>query len=263
MKKKTMMVIGFIVIIIIVCIFCFFFLFKEESNPKEGDIKLISVESIGGTYNANIYHQQIYLSGGWQDFLELNYTKDGKEHQGSYIPSMKDTLEWIKINTSENSTILCWWDYGIMLEGYAERNVIARHASLALKDTIAMFGSLDEDGKKKFIEEHEWTSNETIEELAKILITTNISSDETMALIQKYNVSYIFSNSYDELITWIFLDAARKNLDEYYTDKVPNEKCNETLIFKLWNDVPEISGLELIYEQNIDYERSVRIFKII
>jgi len=236
---------------------------NEETTPKNGDTKLISVEPIGGTYNVSILHLQNYFDGKWYDGTEIKYTKNGREHQGCYIPNMKETLDWIKTNTSENCTILSWWDYGIMIEGYAERNVIARFGSLAIADTIAIFGSFDEEGKKKFIEEHEWTSNETIEELAMVLTSTNISSDETRVIIQKYSVSYIFTIDYDKKIFNIFLNAAGKNSDEYITDGIYNEKCNETLIFKMWNDIPDISGLELIYEHPLADGRMARIFKLV
>jgi asparagine N-glycosylation enzyme membrane subunit Stt3 len=259
--KKQLVVVGIIVILLgVVFTGC-----TGNNNPKNGDERLISTEFLGGTYNTSILHLQTYWEdeGNWFDGTEMNYTKNGVEHQGCYIPSMKETLDWIKTNTSENCTILCWWDYGIMIEGYAERNVIARVGSLAITDTIAVFGSLDEEGKKKFIEEHEWTSNETIQELAMVLTTTNISSDETRAIIQKYNVSYIFTAYYDKQIISILLNAAGKNSDEYYTGGTPNEKCNETLIFKMWNDTPEISELELIYHQPLEDGRIVRIFKLV
>lgn len=260
--KKQIVLIGVIVILLgVVYTGC-----TENDNPKNGDERLISTEFLGGPYNISILHLQTYWEGEggkWSDGTEMNYTKNGIEHQGCYIPSMKDTLDWIKTNTSENCTILCWWDYAIMIEGYAERNVIARFGSLAITDTIAMFGILDEEGKKKYIEEHEWTSNETIQEIAMVLTSTNISSNETRVILQKYNVSYIFTNSYDKMITMIFLQAAGKNTEEYITDEIPNEKCNELLSYKMWDDNPEISGLELIYHQPLGDGRTVRIFKLV
>jgi hypothetical protein len=47
------------------------------------------------------------------------------------------------------------------------------------------------------------------------------------------------------------------------TDGVPNEKCNEILSYKMWDDYPEISGLELIYHQPLEDGRIVRIFKLV
>lgn len=59
MKKrtKTMLIAGVIVTIIIVGVLWIFIGFKEGNAPKEGDTRLISVEPIGGTYNASIFHE--------------------------------------------------------------------------------------------------------------------------------------------------------------------------------------------------------------
>ena len=45
-------------------------------------------------------------------------------------------LDWIKENTPENSTFLCWWDYGHMIKGYAERNVLVRNPSEEIKECV-------------------------------------------------------------------------------------------------------------------------------
>ena len=71
-------------------------------TPKEGEIKLINVEPIGGTYNASIYHQQIYLEGEWRDSPELNYTKNGEEHQGCPTLILGDPTRPVPSNVTVN-----------------------------------------------------------------------------------------------------------------------------------------------------------------
>jgi len=93
---------------------------ENENLPKEGDTRLISEEPTGGTYNASILYKEKYYDGSWHNFTGIKYTKDGKEYTGAYLPYMRDALNWIKSNTTENITVLCWWDYGHMIEGYAE-----------------------------------------------------------------------------------------------------------------------------------------------
>ena len=235
-----------------------------NNSPKNGDVQLISTEFLGGPYNLSILHLQNYFDGTWSDGTEIKYTKNGIEHQGAYWSTMDENLDWIKTKTSENCTILCWWDYAMMIEGCAERNVIAKFGSLSITDTIAIFGSLDEEGKKKYIEEHEWTSNETIQELAMVLTATNISSEEIKDIIQKYKVSYIFTTRYDKEIVWVFLKATGKNINEYFTNDKPNEKYNETLVLKMWDSNPQINGLQLCYSNNVtDLHSDVRIFKVV
>lgn len=239
----------------------------EEKVPKNGDTRLISEEPIGGIYDASILYKESYYDGTWYDLTQIQYTKDGKKYIGEFIPDLSDVSRWIKMNASSNCTVLCGWRYGHMLEGYAERNIIARFASLAIKDTILDFVILDEAGKQDYINDHEWEADETIEDIAKVLTSDNISSNETRDIIQKYNVSYILTQEYDSLnIAWIFFEASGKNRDEYIFPGTfaPTEKGEKTLIFQMWNTDPEIPGLQLVYEHHPEegyYD--VRIFEVI
>ena len=184
---------------------------------------------------------------------------------------MKDALDWIKANTSENCTILCWWDYGHMIEGYAERNAIATFVSLALQYTIPSLLYLDEEEKLQRIElAGGWASNETVEDLAKVLTSNNISSDDIRDIFQKYNVSYILTKGYDKRIATIFFDAIGINYSEHIVDGILTDKGNETLIFQMWNNYSEILELQLLYEYYPQgfpipnyYDDDVRIFKLI
>ena len=264
--KKQLIVIGMMLVLIIVGLSgC---TEEEIAVPTEGDTKLISVEPLGGKYNASIQYKQNYHNGVWGNYTEIKYSKNGNEHSGAYLPSMKEALDWIKSNTSEGCTVLCWWDYGHMVVGYAEREAIAVFSSLALKDTIGEFKGLDETEKQNYIAEREWESNETLEEVAEILTTENISSNATMELIEKYNISYILTRSYDAHISNIFFDACGKNPDEYMVDTTPNEKGNQTLIFKMWKYEPDIHDLKLVYkyypsgEFHPEYYQDIRIFEL-
>ena len=239
---------------------------ENENLPKEGDTRLISEEPTGGTYNASILYKEKYYDGSWHNFTGIKYTKDGKEYTGAYLPYMRDALNWIKSNTTENITVLCWWDYGHMIEGYAERNAIAVFPSLALKDTIAEFFQLDETGKQRYREEHEWDANKTLEDISNVLTSTNISNNETWKIIQRYNVSFILTTGYDKLIAKIFFDSAGKNSDDYIITGThnPTEKGMETLIFQMWENYTNTSGLELRYEYKpFSGYYDVKIFELI
>lgn len=265
--SKKLVIIGIAVLLIVVALSgC-----VEEPGPKDGDKRVISTEYTGGDYNASILYEEVYEDGKWSNCTEIRYTKNGREYIDYFKLSMRDALDWIKSNTNENATILCWWDYGGMIIGYCERNAIARFASLALKDTLHPFaaGWFDEERKNKFIEENEWASNETIEDIANILTTTNFTSNETKQIIEKYNTNYILTDRYDFFIAKVFFATVSKNADEYIIDKMPTEKGNETLIFKMWDYSPEISGLKMVYENypweqfsSNDYD-NIRIFEIV
>ena len=257
-------------LILLAIMFCFAIFtgcVEEKDNlPKEGDTRLISEEPIEGAYNASILYKEKYYDGSWHNFTGIKYTKDRKEHTGAYLSYMQDALNWIKSNTAENITVLCWWDYGHMIEGYAERNAIAVFPSLALKDTIAEFAQLDEVGKQRYIEEHEWDANKTLEDIAIVLTSTNLSNNDTREIIQKYNVSFILTSGYDKLIAKIFFDATSKNSDDYITTGThnPTDKGMETLIFQMWENYTNIPELKLRYEHHpFSGYYDVKIFELI
>jgi len=125
---------------------------------------------------------------------------------------------------------------------------------------------LDETGKQRYREEHEWDANKTLEDISNVLTSTNISNNETWEIIQKYNVSYILTTGYDKLIAKIFFDSAGKNSDDYIITGThnPTEKGMETLIFQMWENYTNTSGLELRYEYKpFSGYYDVKIFELI
>ncbi len=229
---------------------------EDEQTFQNGDIRKVSTESIDGKYNVSLLQKQSYYDGKWYNFTEIEYTKDGETYTGSYRSEMEDLLNWIKKNTSENCTILCWWDYGHMVEGYAERNALATYASINLIDTIADFNNLEEDERNKKIQEIDyWTPNEILEDIAYFF--TSFSINNTKDLLEKYNVSYILTHHYDRDIAPIFFRYFGKNNTEYLVNNSLTEKAKQTTIFQLWADNYVPTGLELIYNPG-----PARLFKI-
>jgi hypothetical protein len=251
---------------------------EHLDSPEDGDFRLISTEFIGGLYNTSIRHEEIYEStwiiegfddDGWVPLDRIAYIKEGVEYIGGYYPQMESAFAWIKTNTRENSTILCWWDYGCAIEGYSERNVIAKAPSISLKDTVAPFIGKSEEFANQYIKERGgWSSNETIGDIANILSTTNISTNEIRELIQKYNISYIFTKGYDKnIIDFILTASGNEDYLEYfysYYKLYSNETRNNTLVFQMWADDVNIYGLKLVYEDYPDdtLYNSVRIFEV-
>jgi len=257
---------------------------NKNSEPRDGDIRLLRTEYIGGKYNASIRYEEIYVeeesNSSWVPLYRMSYTKDGRNLIGSYFRTMQTALDWIKTYTGENCTILCWWDYGTVIVGYSERNVIATFASLSLKDTLPHYRNKSEDYINEEVEMRGgWSSEEAIKDIATVLTSTNISSTEIKEIFHKYNVSYVLTNCYDRVIAYYFLNASGKNPDEYlywdFNDSVykPNNKANETLLFQMWKDqvsIANIDGLSLVYndyygDYHYTYEYNTnytRIFKI-
>ena len=99
------------------------------SLTKNGEELLISVENVGGKYNATISFRE--------DYTKIGYTDEDEEHSEMYFKvEMRDGLDWIKTNTPENTTFLCWWDYGHMIKDYSERDVVVRNPLEEVKEYI-------------------------------------------------------------------------------------------------------------------------------
>ncbi|OGS39836.1 MAG: hypothetical protein A3K77_03160 [Euryarchaeota archaeon RBG_13_31_8] len=267
--KKQLIIIG-----INLVLFAVVFTGCTEQNPyKNFDKRLINTEFLGGKYNLSILYLKNYYDGTWADWTQINYTKNGNKYIGVYAPFMREALDWIKTNTSENCSVLCWWDYGHMVEGFAERNAIATSPSISLEWSMAGYQSMDEEHRQKMIEEvGGWSTNETHEDIAAVLTTNDFQSNETQDIIEKYNVSYILTRSYDKYLYDIFFKTAGKDTDLYVANQdgyelTLTEKGEQTLIFQLWKDNYMIPGLELVYNyvstdissNNIS---NVRIFKV-
>jgi len=83
---------------------------------------------------------------------------------GTGYPASNDwleTLEWIKINTPEDSVVASWWDYGYWITTMSERTTLIDNATLA---------------------------DNQIERFAKILLST---PDEAWIMLEEWGVDYV------------------------------------------------------------------------
>ena len=83
---------------------------------------------------------------------------------GTGYPASTDwleTLEWIKINTPEDSVIASWWDYGYWITTMSERTTLIDNATLA---------------------------DNQIEKFAKILLST---PDDAWIMLEEWEVDYV------------------------------------------------------------------------
>ena len=80
--------------------------------------------------------------------------------------------------------------------------------------------------------------NQTSKDIATVLVYENFSNLTVQNIINKYNVSYILTRSYDKLISGIFLKAAGYDI---------NDSAEGTLVYQMWEDEPNISGLTMRY----------------
>ncbi|MBN2065204.1 MAG: hypothetical protein JW771_00150 [Candidatus Thermoplasmatota archaeon] len=240
----------------------------NQSTYENGDTILLRSEDIErSTLDAEILYQQYYYGGNWSNFTAISYEKHGETYYGAFMPEIVASLDWLYNNAEENATILCWWDYGSMVEGYAERNVITTFASENLEETIASYSHMSEEKKQEDIAKHGgWAPEEYLQDIASVFTCSNISANETKAIIETYNVSYIFTRGYDEQIAFIFFKYFDKDTADYIDDYNLTDLAKQSLIFQMWSDDAVPYGLELVHHLSSPelWETfHVKIFKIV
>jgi asparagine N-glycosylation enzyme membrane subunit Stt3 len=222
-----------IVVVVIAAVFTYIVVTKpsEEPPPLNGEEPL-DVENVGGKYNTNITRYEGYAQIEYKD-------EEGIHSDMHFMVELKDVFEWIKIDTPEASMFLCWWDYGHMIKGYAERNVVIRNPSEEILDTVA-----DPSGLKEF------DSHEQILDVAIALTTNNFS--EMTQIIEKYGVTHIFTPSRDIIIAPTFYDVAELDWTDYLEPQDSGFEFTEagmqTMISKLLENRELPFGL--IYEDS-------------
>jgi asparagine N-glycosylation enzyme membrane subunit Stt3 len=143
--------------------------------PKEGKELPASFEYVGDKYNVTLN-----LYKGEFNWTQIVYTDETGPHSGFFEPQMRTGLDWIRNNTPGNATFLCWWDYGHIIKGYAERNVIVRNPSHEWINMVA-------ESWRSHITEFD--PNEKLVDVANALTTSNYT--ETLQIMEKYGATYV------------------------------------------------------------------------
>jgi len=175
LDRRVIIVIGIVVIAISAVLYYMGFTKNGDKSSieftKNGEETPITVENVGGKYNATI--------SSWEDHIEVEYTdEEGKHTEGYFEVEMRSGLDWIKTNTPESSTFLCWWDYGHMIKGYAERNTVVRNPSEEIKESVGDPSSITE-----------FDPHEKILDVAAALTTSNFTV--ISGIMEKYCVTHI------------------------------------------------------------------------
>lgn len=233
---RRIIVVMVIVAIAVAGVGLYFTLKNDGRGPPE------TVENVGGKYNVTISF--------WEDHAQMEYAdEDGKHSEMYFMVEMRNGLDWIKANTPENATFLCWWDYGHMIKGYAERNVIARNPSEEILESIQCARE-DPTCIKEF------DPHEKILDVATALATSN--SAETLQIMEKYDATYIVVCA-DDLIkaSWIYRIAGLEPTD-YLVPQDSNPEFTDagtqTMIAKLLEN--RDTGFTLIYE-----DAEIKVYK--
>ena len=152
------------------------------------DFTLTGSEKIGGSYNATVEHYNVskYNESFGRD--EISYWFNGSHQRGPFISTAVKSMNWIKNNTANGSVFLCWWPYGHMIRGMAERESIVSAPSVAISDTV-MFPERVSN----------WDKQEQVEDVAAALLSTDLNATADMmnrheagyVLVDKDGITYI------------------------------------------------------------------------
>ena len=236
MNKLVAVVIAIIVVTAVVIGVVSYYSLTQKSKELP-----TSTEHVGGKYNVIL---SFFNSSGVD---QMEYTDETGSHSGFTIfePEMRTGLDWIKNATPENAVFLCWWDYGHMIKGYAERNVVARNPSHEWINMIA------EPARSQVTE---FDPNEKIVDVAKALTTNN--STETLLIMEKYGATYVvvYKDRYTNgTNSWIF-EVAGFEHDTYFeftedSGWVLNEAGRQTMIARFLDN--RDTGLTLAYQDAV------------
>jgi len=249
MNRRTIALIAIIIIVIGVGSI---FLYLQFPKPEKQEWEIDYIDLLQGKYNATItiYKETWKLRDKEYHMGHLSYFKDGKNYTQCYCDQESiDALNWIEGNTLENATFLCWWDYGHMIVGIAERETIVISPS---QETLYMVANPE-------FQPAEFSDHATLVDVANALTTSN--ETETVETMEKYSADYIYVSDADQVKCWWFFNVSGQEPSQYIAKRTSEEVSftNEgkaTLIYKLLFNKGSLSNFTLIYE-----DEYVKIYK--
>lgn len=186
----------------------------------------ISTDNIGGRYSAIVTH--------YTDHTQYTYTDEAGQHTLHFFDdNLKPALLWINSSTPENATVLCWWDYGHMVKGVGERNVVVRNPSQEILDSVGDPSSIKE-----------FDPNSKILDVANAYTTSNVS--QTLQIMAKYNATYIMVEKDDATKAIWMYRIAGLNETGYVTGQGFTDLGRNTMISRLM-DNRDTGGFTQVY----------------
>jgi asparagine N-glycosylation enzyme membrane subunit Stt3 len=151
-------------------------------------------EHVGGKYNLTLEVREATAGNTTSTLKMIKYEDKGRviEPDQALPEKMIAGLEWLKANTSPESRVMAWWDYGHAIRAYAEREpVIDAPSKDILTKTVSKYaGKSAED-----IECPDCAGQEIVEDVAALLLSDNPSY--AAEIMGKYNASLLYVSSED------------------------------------------------------------------
>jgi STT3/PglB/AglB core domain len=148
-----------------------------------------------GVKNVTIQETEVTVRGNTHRFSTARFEWDGTTHKVDRVKITEDSeglhiapplqpfegpLNWIKENTSKDSVVLSWWDYGNMIRLFANRETVIGENCGVPKclETQADKGAGQTD----------FEPVEKVEDVARFFTS---HEDEAYQIAQKYGVDYV------------------------------------------------------------------------
>jgi len=137
-----------------------------------------------------------------------------------------ETMEWIKLNTPENSVVASWWDYGYWIQTLSERTTLADNSTLIdwkIKQIAEIFLSSPNDAWK------------TLQEINVDYVVVFVAGEKLNADIAGQRVYYLANGGDESKIPWFIriAELPEEKYLEHNTNVKNNYFWNETLLGKM------------------------------
>ena len=157
-----------------------------------------------------------------------------------------ETLEWIKMNTPENSIVLSWWDYGYWITGLSERTTLIDNATLGDKQierVATIFLSSPDDA---------WTLSRILDVDYLVVFVVG----ESLNIEHEGKTLYTLGNGGDESKVHAFIKIIGVDPNKYLHPDASfkNNFLNETLLGKLIPFTPLVYHNFVTQEQSLSYK---------
>lgn len=213
------------------------------------DATVLNTRYLGGEHNITVYTlwRQDLHNATWTEF---EYTVNGKTERGDFVEDYVPAYEFLKSNTSPDSIITCWWDYGHSIRGWSGRGPVVDSPSAEIANSVSPYMYMSDAEKKEFRDEFCTAPYDKTKDIAAILTADN--PQDAIALMEKYGSDYLFVADMDLEKSPVFLSIADKQ--NVSTD---SPDFNKLVIRKALKG-ENIDGFELVYSGS-----GAHIYKII
>ncbi|MGY8927803.1 MAG: STT3 domain-containing protein, partial [Flavobacteriales bacterium] len=167
----------------------------------------------------------------------------------TYPPSddWLETLEWIKVNTPEDSVVASWWDYGYWISTVAERTTLIDNATIStwqIQKVAEIFMSTPDEAWNLLTE---WDVDYVVVYVAAQRLNGNWNGDSI----------YILNGGGDESKKSWFMRIADVDMSKYL------ESDGSTATIYFWNEtlLGQMIPYNTILYYNEEYQQSTEIFQ--